>query len=175
MEQVDENNLQAFQALQDTLADKLNLDPESICIQHIHRVGRIPMSRFSGPIKHRDLIAAFRDFQDVKLIISNAHKLQDSGIGVNRNLPKEILDLDTRKPLWTKYKEEKASDPNAKLTIAYPVKLIKDGRVIADTLPEQQTIVRKSRFNEPSLNMPVFPEPDSKVTRHVPPLKDTRR
>ena len=159
VEPVGENNLQALQALQDLLADKLDLDPESICIQRVHRVGRPPLRRFSGPVKHRPLIAAFRDFQDVELIISNANKLKGTGYGIHRDLPKEILDA--RKPLWTKFKEEKTVDPQAKLTIAYPAKLIKNGRVIADALPEWHSIMKKSRFEEPTSNLPVFPERDS--------------
>ena len=166
VEPVGENNLQALQALQDLLADKLDLDPDSICIQRVHRVGRPPSRRFGGQVRDRPLIAAFRDFQDVEMIILNANKLKGTGYGVNRDLPKEILDA--RKPLWTKYKEEKTADPLAKLTIAYPAKLIKNGRVIADALPEWHSIMKKSRFEEPSLSLPIFPEHESNQTQPGP-------
>lgn len=92
MKPVGENNLQALQAVQDLLANKLDLDPESICIQRVHRVGRPPLRRFGGPVKHRPLIAAFKGFQDVELIILNANKLAGTGYSVHRDFPKIFLD-----------------------------------------------------------------------------------
>lgn len=95
------------------------------------------------------MIASFRDYQDTELILSNAYKLKSSGFGINRDLPKEILDA--RKPLWVKFKSEKANSPGAKLTIAYPAKLIKNGQVIADALPEWNGMMSKSRLDNSNI------------------------
>lgn len=145
-EEFGENCLSVVQGF---LCDKLGIDPGSIYIHRAHRVGRPPARRSNFPIKHRPMIASFRDYQDTELILSNAYKLKSSGFGINRDLPKEILDA--RKPLWVKFKSEKANSPGAKLTIAYPAKLIKNGQVIADALPEWNGMMSKSRLDNSNI------------------------
>ena len=126
------------------LSDKLDLDSDEVYIQRAHRIGRVQRRRY-GPVKHRPIIVAFRDFQDVEMIISSAYKLKGSGFGINRDLPPELLDA--RKPLWAMMKSEKERNPKAKFTIAYPARLIMDGKVIADTLPDWQQVMRQRRVH----------------------------
>ena len=83
------------------MGDKLGLDAEVICIQRAHRVGR-PQYRQnvigrSVRARHRPLIVAFRDYQDVELILSNAYNLHGTPFGINRDYPQEIIAA--RKPL----------------------------------------------------------------------------
>ena len=126
-------------------SEDLDLDPESIYIHRAHRVGSPPTRRPNQPLRHRPMIVALRDYQDVELILANAYKLRNTGFGINRDLPKEILDA--RKPLWSKLKLEKQQNPGAKLNIVYPAKLLRDGQVIADAFPDWHYILHKSRMN----------------------------
>ena len=123
------------------LCEQLELDSE-IFIQRAHRIGRTER-RWGPNIKHRPIIANFRDYHDVEQIISNAYKLRGSGIGINKDLPAELLDA--RKPLWAKLKSIKAQNKQAKVVIAYPAKLILNGRVIADSLPDWQKVMSQRR------------------------------
>ena len=82
----------------DFLAEHLDLDPDRICIQRAHRVEKPPkphkfvIGQATNKPKHRPLIALFRDYQDVELILG-------SGAGQKTPDPK-----DTRHflPGWTK-------------------------------------------------------------------------
>ena len=60
------------------LADRLSLDPDAIYVQRVHRLGRLKSRRpgLSGHVRHRPLIANFRDYPDVELILSSAKKLK---------------------------------------------------------------------------------------------------
>ena len=73
----------------------------------------------------------------IKQIISNAYKLRGSGIGINKDLPAELLDA--RKPLWAKLKSIKAQNKQAKAVITNPAKNILNGRVIADSLSDVES------------------------------------
>ena len=63
-------------------SDKLGLDPDAMCIQRAHRLGSQRRGR-GRERKHGPIIAAFRNYQDVELIISNAKKLKASSYGIN--------------------------------------------------------------------------------------------
>ena len=78
------------------------------------------------------------------MIIDSAKKLKGLGFGINRDIPKELVEA--RKPLWARLKSEKAKDPNAKLVIAYPAKLIMNKTVIQDSIPDWHAIMNQSRF-----------------------------
>ena len=56
----------------DFLEEKLGLDGEAICIQRAHKIGRVQRRNVIGRsvrIRHSPLIALFRDYQDVELIL----------------------------------------------------------------------------------------------------------
>ena len=94
--------------------------------------------------KHRPLIALFRDYQDVELILSNAGKLRGTRFGINRDYPQEIINA--RKPLLALKRELKSQNPSSRISIQYPAKLIKDGQIIRDMFPDWQQVMRKSRL-----------------------------
>lgn len=104
-------NEDCMAVLSEFLTDRLEIDAETICIQRAHRVGR-PINNRRNVIgrsvsnqKHRPLIALFRDFQDVELIISNAGKLRGTSFGIIRNqaiIPQKLLRPEN--PCWQKRK-----------------------------------------------------------------------
>ena len=76
-------------------------------------------------VKHRPFIAAFRDYPDMELILSNAGKLKGTRFGKNSDYPQEIVNA--RKPLFQQKKELKSKHPSAEISIQYPVKLVMNG------------------------------------------------
>ena len=154
----------------DFLAENLDLDPDRICIQRAHRVGKPIKPRRSviglaaNKPRHRPLIALFRDYQDVELILGSASKLQGKGFGINRDYPPEIIAA--RKPLFAEKKKLQLANPTSKISIQYPAKLYMDGRLVKDALPMWQTNIRKSRLD--SISLPTgIPEPRQADTGEV--------
>ena len=73
----------------------------------------------------RPIIVNFRDYQDVEMILENANKLKGTSFRINRDFTKEIIDA--RSKLWPLYKKAKENNPNSKVFIGYPAKLIVNG------------------------------------------------
>ncbi|MCG7877395.1 MAG: hypothetical protein N0C90_13810 [Candidatus Thiodiazotropha endolucinida] len=142
--------------LSEFLTDKLELDSESICIQRAHRVGkplnprRTYIGQAAGKRNHRPLIALFRDYQDVELILSNTTKLKGSSFGINRDYPPEIVSA--RKTLFQEKKALKSANPNSRVSIQYPAKLMKDGHLVKDMFPKWHELLRKSRLENPNVH-----------------------
>ena len=131
------------------LGDKLGLDADAITIQRAHRIGK-PQHRQNVigravRIRHRPLIVAFRDYQDVEPVLSHANRLQGTPFGVNRDYPQEIIAA--RKPLFKEKKSLKAKQPNSSISIQYPAKLIVDGRVVKDMFPDWFKIMKCDRLD----------------------------
>ena len=132
------------------LAEHLNLNP-SICIQRAQRLGNINRrrgNRWGQNIQPRPIIVNFRDYQDVELILENANKLRGTSFGINRDYPKEIIDA--RSKLWPLYKKARENNPNSKVFIGYPAKLIVNGLVKEDQFPDWRNILRGSRIQDHS-------------------------
>ena len=111
------------------------------------------------------------------MIIDSAKKLKGLGFGINRDIPKELVEA--RKRLWARLKAEKAKNSNAKLVIAYPAKLIMDKKVIQDSIPDWHAIMNQSRFSlygqtetqDKSLNggpQPDQPQPNTSWSNDTP-------
>lgn len=135
--------------LADFLSNYLELDPDNICVQRVHRMGKLNQPRRVGlnrsvTVRHRLLIAAFRDYQDVELILSNVKKLAGTTFGVNRDYPQEILNA--RKALMQEKKTIKSQKPSAKVSVQYPAKLVVDGHTVKDMFPDWFTVMKKSRL-----------------------------
>ena len=99
-----------------------------ICIDRAQRLGRFKRD------KHRQIIVAFRDCSDVELILSNAHKLKGTKYSINRDYPQEIVNA--RKTLWKEYKSLKSENPDKRVKIVYPAKILMNGRVVRDAFPQ---------------------------------------
>ena len=100
-----------------------DLDPESICIERIHRIGRRQqpgrtLANQATQNIHGPLIALFRDYQDVELILSNAGKLRGKQFCINLDYPQEIINA--RKPLLALKRDLKSQDPSSRILIQYP-------------------------------------------------------
>ena len=138
--------------VKDFLSDKLHLDHDKIFIQRAHRLGKLKQrSHRGGQPKHRPIIAAFRDYPDVELILSNADKLGGTSCGINRDYPQEIVNA--RKPLFREKKALKLKHPTASISVQFPAKLVKDGRVIRDMFPEWHTVLKRDRLDQQRYNM----------------------
>ena len=134
--------------LSEFMSDKLDLDPVAICVQRVHRLGKLRQPRRQGfgrpTVNYRPLIAAFRDYQDVELILSNASKLKGSSFSINKDYPREIVDA--RKILFRKKREIKSEKPDSNVTIKYPAKLVVDGLTVKDMFPDWFPTLKKSRL-----------------------------
>ena len=134
------------------LTDRLHLDPDAIFIQRAHRLGKIRQrSHRAGQPKHRPIIAAFRDYPDAELILSNADKLRGTSCGINRDYPQEIVNA--RKPLFKDKKDLKLKYPNSNISVQFPAKLVKDGRVVRDEFPNWHTVLKRDRLDQQSYDM----------------------
>lgn len=133
-----------FQIIRDFLGDRLDLDPGVMYIARAHRLG----SRYSGGHNRpRPIIVNFRDYCDVEEIMGRVYMLKNTPFAVDLDLPKEIQTA--RRELWPKFKERKANNPRASVKIVYPAKLLVNGRVVENALPEWDKYVHNNRL--PSL------------------------
>ena len=108
-EELGEDSLEVLKRI---ILEYFEICPDEVYIHRALRVGRL-QTRIGRNIipqqKHRPLIAAFRDFRDVDVMIDSAKKLIGLGFGINRDIPKDFVEA--RKPLWVRLKAEKAKDP----------------------------------------------------------------
>lgn len=118
--------------------DKLGIN-DSIHIQRAHRFGE---QHFNKP---RPIMVRFRDFGDIKNILSNAHKLRGQNYGINRDYPPEIVTARSR--LWPLHKAARESNPRGTVKIGYPAKLIVKSNVIQDEFPAWKHYMRLSRID----------------------------
>jgi hypothetical protein len=132
-----------------------------VYIARAHRLG----ARKQGTNFHkRPIIANFRDYGDVELILSKAKRLKSfPGFSIDCDYPKEIQAARAR--LWPLFKTERSKSSNVK--ILYPAKIISDGYIIKDEFPnwnyyisydrmadikhieQQETINRHSNYQSP--------------------------
>lgn len=135
------------------IEEKLGLDP-SMCIQRAHRLGSLQkqgrsnrnFSQNNEFQKPRPIIACLRDYPNVETILSNAHKLKNTNLGIHRDYPKEVVNARAR--LWPLYKSEKTNNPRAKVYIGFPAKVVVNGRVIENLFPDWYQVLRGSRVYE---------------------------
>jgi len=121
------------QIITDFLQNHLDFDPHHIYIARAHRLG--PKRQDQGRRFHnRPLIANFRDFDIVETIMNRARRLRGTSFSVDHDYPREIKEARTR--LWPLYKDLKHQSPRSKVQLLYPAKLIQDGRMVRDELPD---------------------------------------
>ena len=66
----------------DFLSNELDLNPDFICIDRAHRIGR----RSARGISRRPIIVAFRDYQDTVRIMERANRLRDTRFGIDETI-----------------------------------------------------------------------------------------
>ncbi len=132
-----------FQIIRDFLANNLDIDSKHTYLARAHRLGRRdPMLQ----VQKRPIIVNFRDFGDTEWIMGNANMLRGTGMSVDFDFPKEIQEARSR--LWPKYKQMKAQTPHARIKLAYPAKILKDGRFVHDELPEWSKFTGANRLTQ---------------------------
>ena len=85
--------------------------------------------------------------------MSSANKLKGTHYSVNRDYPQEIVDA--MKSLWSGYKRIRQDHPNDKVTLAYPAKIVMNGRIMKDAFPHWGKIMKGRRIqhvDKPSLH-----------------------
>ena len=110
---------------------------DDIVIDRVHRLGRY--NRGST----RAIIVAFRDYAMLEKILSNAYKLKNTLISINKDYPKEIAQA--RKSIWGTFKDLKRDHPNSKIQLLYPAKINKDRQTVVDMFPLWDKIMSGSR------------------------------
>ncbi|KAL4225045.1 hypothetical protein ACF0H5_015739 [Mactra antiquata] len=93
-----------------------------------HRTGRYNHN------STRPIIARFRDFPDVELIMSKVSKLNGTGLSIDWDYPMEIRMA--RKDLWPQFHSLRSKNPGSRVKIVYPAKLICDNNVVRDELSD---------------------------------------
>ena len=166
-------NENCFAIIRGFIADRLDLDPQSIYLSRAHRLGP---RRIGSSNPRRPIIVNFRDFCDTQMIMDRVHMLRNTPYSVGYDLPKEINDA--RKNLWQELKAIKSRQPRAKAQIVYPAKLIVDGKVVRDEFPDWNDAMRCSRlssdfahidrnfgFDQPSMNSDIQAAEGNTTTR----------
>ena len=103
-----------------------------VAIQRVHRLGA------PKPGKTRPIIVCFRDYPDVEVVLSNSKALQGKRQGISRDIPDPLrkarsnLEADRRK----------ARQDGKRAVIAYPAKLVVDGVVVRDEIPDWSRVRR---------------------------------
>lgn len=133
-------NENCFHIIRDFIKNHLDLDSDRMYLARAHRLGPRKIGHRNP---RRPIIVNFRDFCDTDTIMSRTYMLKDTPFSVCYDLPKEINEA--RKILWDELKSIKARQPRAKVQIAYPAKLIVDGKIIRDEFPDWGEIIQKSR------------------------------
>ena len=106
---------------------------KEIVFQRVHRLGR-PRRRLAPngqPQKPRPVIAGFRDYKVRQDVLSRANFLKGTVFNVNQDFPAKIRLA--RNKLWTDFCSARAA--HKKATIAYPARLIVEGRCVRDEFP----------------------------------------
>lgn len=139
-------NEDSVSIIKEFLSTKLKLPSIiDIHIQRAHRLGRMQYNRGGRGFRprHRPIIVALRDDQDVDEILSNANRLTGTPFGINRDYPPEIVQA--RKDLYPMMKRYRAEKPGSKVTIQFPARLVIDRTVIVDKFPDWHEVLRRSR------------------------------
>lgn len=130
-----------YQLIRDFMQNRLNVDPRQVYINRAHRLGKATPNR---QFQKRPIIVNFRDYPDTEHIMQKTSLLKNTTFSVDYDFPREIQEARSR--LWPRYKEAKRNFPNDRVQIVYPAKLLRNGRVICDELPEWNQYVNGNRL-----------------------------
>ena len=139
VENVGEN---CYDLLLDFLKNRLDIESRCVYIARAHRLGQRDSRKHH---QNRPIIANFRDFQNIELIMSKVRQLRNTPFSVDFDFPQEIQAARGR--LWPLLKELRREHPRARIQIVYPAKLIKDGSLVRDELPDWHKYMRTNRLS----------------------------
>ncbi|WAR11517.1 hypothetical protein MAR_025697 [Mya arenaria] len=120
----------------------------SIIRDFLHNRLSIDSGHIYIPRAHRPIIVNLRDYGVIELVMANVRSLKGSPFSIDMDFPREIQEARGR--LWPRMKELKRDFPRSRVQIVYPAKLIHEGRVVGDELPEWNRFVGANRIS--SLN-----------------------
>lgn len=153
-----------IQIITDFLQNHLDFDPHHVYIARAHRLG--PRRQGQGRrFQNRPLIANFRDYGIVEAIMNRARRLRGTSFSVDHDYPREIKEARTR--LWPMYKDLKNQNPRSKVQILYPAKLVRDGHVVRDELPDWGKYMGTNRLAQVHQIVNVKPQYVRKPTASV--------
>ena len=132
-----------FAVIRDFIKRHLDLDADNMYLARAHRLGPRKIGQ-RDPL--RPIIENFRDFCDTDIIMNRAHLLRNTPFGIGYDLTKEIKDA--RKKLWDEVKRIKQKSPRIKFQILYPAKLMVEGKIVKDELPDWTEAMRESRVSD---------------------------
>lgn len=126
--------------MRDFLQNRLNIDGNNIYLTRAHRTGKFVRNRYQA----RPIIVNFRDYNDTEYIMSKVRLLKGTKQSIDYDYPREIQEARSR--LWPKLKELRKQYPEAKSVIIYPAKLLHNGRIVLDELPDWNKYVGANRI-----------------------------
>ena len=126
----EKNNEEDKETVETFLKDSLKMQSTPF-IQRAHRLGT------PKPGKKRPIIACFRDFPEVNDILSRGKKLQNTGLGMARDLPAELRLAQAKlQPL-----RREARSKGKLVKVVYPAKIIIDGKMTKDLFPDWNLVL----------------------------------
>ena len=103
-----------------------------VAIQRVHRLGA------PKPGKTRPIIVCFRDNPDVEFVLSNSEALQGKRQGISIDIPDSLPKARSNREA----DRRKARQDGKRTVIAYPGKLVVDGVVVRDEIPDWSRVMR---------------------------------
>ena len=83
------------------------------------------------------------EYRHTEIVLNASYMLRNTSFSVSRDYPKELVSA--RQRLIPQFKMER-QNRNNKVSIVYPAKLVLNGRVIADELPDWYSVLSQDRF-----------------------------
>jgi len=112
-------------------------------IARAHRLGRMQRN---NQYQSRPIIVNFRDYCDIESIMGSARMLRGKPFSIDHDFPKEIQEARSR--LWPMFKQIRRDAPDARVVLAYPAKIIKNGQIVRDELPNWQKYISVNRISQ---------------------------
>ena len=119
------------------------MDIDDLGTEQVHRLGSLHKARLKSDTPKRPIIAAFYEYRHTESVLNASYMLRNTSFSVSRDYPKELVSA--RQRLLPQFKMER-QNRNNKVSIVYPAKLMVNGRVIADELPDWYSVLSQDRF-----------------------------
>ena len=132
-----------YQLVRDFLKNHLDIDSDRMYIARAHRLGRMQRN---NQYQSRPIIVNFRDYCDIESIMGSARMLRGKPFSIDHDFPKEIQEARSR--LWPMFKQIRRDAPDARVVLAYPAKIIKNGQIVRDELPNWQKYISANRISQ---------------------------
>lgn len=131
----------------DVIDKNLDMDSETFVIIRAFRLGRTrkPPASHLPPEnqKPRNILVTFCQSVEVDVLMDNAYKLKETGIGLSRDYPREISDA--RKAIWPDFKKARDKYGARNVQIVYPAALMVKKRIVKNMFPDWHQILIGSR------------------------------